>query len=195
MSKPVDAAPLNTQVNSQASVPPDSKPKTPKSFLDQETSFRGQYSKDVFRTLYLAYKPFFLGVGILLLLGFLGRILMLANANIIGFWVDELCKNTGAIQCHPVPAVFSGFSNKDFLYTLIAMTATGFVFTAFYRVIFSRISAAAVSRLYDEVTLRTSRQPIQFFDQNPVGRIVTRFSSDYGNVFRLFGGPLAEFFA
>lgn len=34
---------------------------------------------------------------------------------------------------------------------------------------------------------------MNFFDRTPVGRIVTRFSSDYGNVFRLFGGPLAEF--
>jgi ABC-type multidrug transport system fused ATPase/permease subunit len=33
---------------------------------------------------------------------------------------------------------------------------------------------------------------MRFFDTNPVGRIVTRFSSDYGNVFRLFGGPFAE---
>lgn len=166
-----------------------------KSFIDQETSFRGQYSKDVFSTLYLSYKPFFGKVAVLLVLGFLGRILMLSNANVIGFWVDELCVNSGAKNCHSVPEFFSGFSNKDFLYALIAMTAGGFVCTAFYRILFSRLSASAVSRLYDEVTLRTSRQPIQFFDQNPVGRIVTRFSSDYGNVFRLFGGPLAEFFA
>jgi ABC-type multidrug transport system fused ATPase/permease subunit len=166
-----------------------------KSFLDQETSFRGQYSKDVFKTLYLAYKPFLGRVSVLVVLGFLGRILMLSNANVVGFWVDELCKTSGAVQCHPVPSLFAGFSNRDFLYTLIAMTGLGFICTAFYRIIFSRLSAEAVSRLYDEVTLRTSRQPIQFFDQNPVGRIVTRFSSDYGNVFRLFGGPLAEFFA
>ncbi len=34
---------------------------------------------------------------------------------------------------------------------------------------------------------------MRFFDQNPTGKIITRFSSDYGTVFRLFGGPLAEF--
>jgi ABC-type multidrug transport system fused ATPase/permease subunit len=34
---------------------------------------------------------------------------------------------------------------------------------------------------------------MNFFDTTPVGQITTRFSSDYGNVFRLFGGPLAEF--
>ncbi len=34
---------------------------------------------------------------------------------------------------------------------------------------------------------------MSFFDNTPAGRIITRFSSDYGNIFRLFGGPLAEF--
>lgn len=170
-------------------------PAQPKSFLDQETQFRGQYSKEVFSTLYLAYKPFLVRVSIYLFLGFIGRFFMLANANVIGVWVDELCVAQGKANCHPVPAWVSGWTNKDFLNLLIAMTATAFAATAVYRILFSRLSASAVSRLYDEVTLRTSRQPIQFFDQNPVGRIVTRFSSDYGNVFRLFGGPLAEFFA
>ncbi|RYZ63869.1 MAG: ABC transporter ATP-binding protein, partial [Proteobacteria bacterium] len=41
--------------------------------------------------------------------------------------------------------------------------------------------------------MRTSRFPISFFDRTPAGRIMTRFSSDYNNVFRIFGGPLAEF--
>jgi ABC-type multidrug transport system fused ATPase/permease subunit len=36
---------------------------------------------------------------------------------------------------------------------------------------------------------------MSFFDSNPAGRVITRFSSDYGNIFRLFGGPLAEFLA
>ncbi|MES3038483.1 MAG: ABC transporter ATP-binding protein, partial [Bdellovibrionota bacterium] len=43
---------------------------------------------------------------------------------------------------------------------------------------------------------RRRRRPAEHIhDRNPVGRILTRFSSDYGNVFRLFGGPLAEFLA
>ena len=51
----------------------------------------------------------------------------------------------------------------------------------------------AVSRIYDETTYRVSRFPMSFFESQPVGRITTRFSSDYGNILRLFGGPLAEF--
>ena len=41
--------------------------------------------------------------------------------------------------------------------------------------------------------MRTSRLPMAFFDRNPAGRIITRFSSDYNSIFRIFGGPLAEF--
>lgn len=162
-----------------------------RAFLDQESSFRGQYSKEVFQTLYYAYKPAFVRISFLVVVGFVGRLLLLSNANLIGVWVDSFCRAPS--QCRPVPSFFTGFTNEDFLSVLILVTLSGFALTAFYRIGFSRLSAAAVSRFYDEVTLRTSRFPIQFFDQNPVGRIVTRFSSDYGNVFRLFGGPLAEF--
>lgn len=169
-------------------------PPIPRSFLDQETAFRGQYSKEVFETLKLAYKPFFVKSMLLILLGFAGRILLLSNANVIGYWVDSFCDPAKA-TCKPVPEVFRSFSSTSYIWLLIAMTLTGFISVALYRIIFSRMSAFAVSRIYDETTLRTSRQPIQFFDQNPVGRIVTRFSSDYSNVFRLFGGPLAEFCA
>lgn len=166
----------------------------PKSFLDQETSFRGQYSKQVFDTLLMGYRSVLGRASLLIVLGFVGRILMLSNANMIGIWVDSFC-DPSRMTCRASPALFAGVTSSGFLTILIGMTATGFVCTAFYRIYFSRLSAIAVSRIYDETTLRTSRQPLVFFDQNPVGRIVTRFSSDYSNVFRLFGGPLAEFFA
>ena len=170
------------------------RPPLPRAFLDQETAFRGQYSKDVFETLKLAYKPFFVQSLLLMALGFFGRVLLLSNANVIGMWVDSFCDSSVA-TCRPIPKAFVGFTNANFLVLLTAMTVVGFATVAFYRIVFSRMSAFAVSSIYDETTLRTSRQPIQFFDQNPVGRIVTRFSSDYSNVFRLFGGPLAEFLA
>ncbi len=172
----------------------------PNRFLDHESSFRGRYSKEVFESLYFSYRPVLVRIVFLVICGFLGRLLLLANTNIIGIWVDTYCASmVGGVltqqQCRPVPEFFRGFDNAQFLKLLALITACGFVLTAFFRIGFSRLSAGAVSRLYDEVTLRTSRLPIRFFDVNPVGRVVTRFSSDYGNVFRLFGGPLAEFFA
>ncbi|RYZ96456.1 MAG: ABC transporter ATP-binding protein, partial [Proteobacteria bacterium] len=65
--------------------------------------------------------------------------------------------------------------------------------TLTFRAGISRLSAEAVSRIYDETTYRTSRLPMGFYDQNPAGRVMTRFTSDYNNIFRIFGGPLAEF--
>jgi ABC-type multidrug transport system fused ATPase/permease subunit len=181
-----------------ATTPPAAKatvnPPIPRSFLDQETAFRGRYSRSVFETLKLAYKTIFVKSILLVVLGFFGRALLLSNANVIGYWVDSFCRPETA-TCRPLPSVFAHFTNTNFIALLVAMTFGGFLAVALYRILFSRLSALTISRIYDETTLRTSRQPIQFFDQNPVGRIVTRFSSDYSNVFRLFGGPLAEFFA
>lgn len=157
---------------------------SPRYLSDGETKRDGAYSKTIFETLKFIYRPFLTKIVLCLILGILGRSLLLANSNIIGYWVDNLIgKETP----------FKNFDSYHFIVLLSMMAISGFIMTLIFRVAFSRLSAQAVSIFYDEVTLRTSRLPMSFFDNTPTGRIVTRFSSDYGNVFRLFGGPLAEF--
>lgn len=146
----------------------------------------GAYSKQTYQTVFLSYRPFIGRIVLCLLLGFFGRGLLLANTNIIGYWVDSLVGKQTPLGT---------MDSKQIIALLLSMTLIGFVFTAIFRVSFSRLSARAISNFYDEVTLRTSRLPMGFFDSTPAGRIITRFSSDYGNIFRLFGGPLAEFLA
>lgn len=167
----------------------------PKYLSDGEQHGGTGYSLTVFLTLKEAYRPFMGRILTTFIFGIIGRTLLLANANVIGFWVDSFCKPEHGIQCKPVPGFLQGFASEDYLKLLGAMAVIGFFCTLSFRVVFSRLSAQAISRLYDEVTLRTSRLPMSFFDATPAGRIITRFSSDYGNVFRLFGGPLAEFFS
>lgn len=159
--------------------------------IEGEVVQKGDFAKTVYQTLYWAYRPFFIKVCICIAMGILGRILLLGNTNVIGYWVDSMC--TPPSSCHPVPEVFWGFTDEKFVILLAAMTGVGFVLTASFRTLFSRFSAQAISKIHDEVTLRTSRYPLSFFDTTPAGRIITRFSSDYGNIFRFFGGPLAEF--
>jgi ABC-type multidrug transport system fused ATPase/permease subunit len=161
--------------------------------IQQEIRFTGKYSKSVFETLWLAYKPHRWIFAFCLVIGFTGRILLLSNANLIGVWVDTFCHTNELVRCRPVPVFFAHYSNIDFVKFLSILTGLGFFTTLTFRVIFSSLSAKAVSQIYDETTYRTSRFPLSFFDNTPAGRVVTRFSSDYGNVFRLFGGPLAEF--
>ncbi len=117
-----------------------------------------------------------------MIFGFLGRFLILSNAQVIGQYID--------LHFSMDPADL-----KQLFFKMFGLLAVAFVLTLFYRTVFSRLSALAISRIYDETTYRVSRLPISFFESQPVGRITTRFSSDYGNVFRLFGGPLAEFFS
>lgn len=161
-------------------------PVRPKYLSDGETKREGGYNKTIYTTLRMAYGPFIVRISLCLLLGIVGRGLLLANTNVIGYWVDTLVGKQSPL---------TGMTNAHIVALLMTMAVTGFVMTLIYRVGFSRLSAQAISSFYDEVTLRTSRLPMSFFDNTPAGRIITRFSSDYGNVFRLFGGPLAEFLA
>jgi len=161
-------------------------------FIKDEVRFSGAYSSSVIETLKFAYRRYLAVLAIMILIGFVGRVFLLGNANLIGHWVDRFCREP--MPCRPLPAYLADKSDSDFFFLLLSVTVVGFGLTVLFRIVFSRLSAKAVSRLYDEVTYRTSRFNMRFFDTTPVGAVVTRFSSDYGNVFRLFGGPLAEFF-
>lgn len=138
------------------------------------------YSKTVYDTLLQAYRPFIVRIFVLVLFGFLGRFLILSNAQIIGQYLDQ----TPVLSKENLIPLF----NK-----LLSITLISFALSLTYRLFFSSLSAISVSRIYDETTYRVSRFAMSFFENQPVGKITTRFSSDYGNAFRLFGGPLAEF--
>lgn len=140
------------------------------------------FSVNVYNTLFQAYKPFIGRIGLTLFIGLIGRFLILSNIHMIAKTVDSK-----AVIGHDVL--------QHLVFTLFLILAFSLVCALIFRVMFSRYSAEAVSQIHDETVLRVSRFPLHFFDKNPVGKITTRFSSDYGNIFRLFGGPLAEFFS
>lgn len=156
-----------------------------------EPTEKGSFKNSVYQTLNMAYGPFWIRIVSCLSLGLIGRCLLLGNTNIIGYWIDSTCK--APLICRPVPVFLQNYTDHDYVMLLAIMTTIGFVLTIIFRTVFSRTSAQAVSIIHDEVILRTSRYAMRFFDTTPAGRIITRFSSDYGNVFRYFGGPLAEF--
>ncbi len=138
------------------------------------------FSKTIFDTLMQAYRPFIVRIITVVILGFAARLLFLSNAQMIARFYDA----HKIIQRDDLVSLTS---------SLLVVLVVSFLLTLIYRTVFSRLSALAVSRIYDETTYRVSRYPLSYFDNTPVGKITTRFSSDYGNIFRLFGGPLAEF--
>lgn len=166
---------------------PNADTRKAQSFLDTEKEFKGAYSKDVFQVLAWSYRPFLWRTLICIAFGWAGRILMMSNTMVVGIWIDSL-------SGRKTPPFFEGWNASRYFDFLVLLCIVGFLFTISFRIFFSRISVKAISSIYDEVTVRVSRYPVKFFDRTPVGRVVTRFSSDYGNMFRMFGGPLSEFF-
>ena len=169
----------------------DLAPRTEIKFIEEDKHFSGRYSKNVFETILFSYKPFLPRLALVLFVGIFARTLLLLNANVMGYWADSLCGNGPA--CKPLPHFFQGFGHVQYVGILLGLVGLGFVLNTSFRVTVARLGTHAVSMLYDEVTVRTSRLPMGFFDRTPVGRIISRFSSDYGAVFRMAGGPMGEF--
>ena len=138
------------------------------------------FSVNVYNTLFQAYKPFIGRITVTLFIGLIGRFLILSNLHVIAKTIDSQASLSHQVM-------------QNLVITLFIILSFAISCALIFRVLFSRYSALAVSQIHDETVLRVSRFPLYFFDKNPVGKITTRFSSDYGNIFRLFGGPLAEF--
>lgn len=138
------------------------------------------FNKNIYNTLLQSYRPYLFKFLFVIIIGFLGRFILLSNASLIAKTLDQQPTLSFEIL-------------KSLSVDLGILLSVSLILTLIYRTSLSRISALAISRLYDETTYRVSRFPMSYFDAMPVGKITTRFSSDYGNAFRLFGGPLAEF--
>ena len=123
-------------------------------------------------------------------LGFLGRAFLLANANIIGKWADNICHDSSI--CITKGGFFSNFSFSNFIVLLLSFSFVGLFLSIIFRITVSRMGTHSAALFYDETTTRVSRFPMAFFDTNPIGRIITRFSSDYSAIIRMSGGPLTE---
>lgn len=159
-------------------------------FILEDKRFAGKYGSGVFRALSFAFQPYLFLLAILVVIGFVGRLSMLSVAWVIGVWTDTLC--TGA-ACRPAENWAQELTGEELTLVLLGLSGLGFFGNLLFRIPFTRIGALGVSRIYDAVTYATSRLPQSFFDRTPVGRIVSRFSSDYGAVIRMAGGPLGEF--
>lgn len=159
-------------------------------FVLEDTRFAGKYGSGVFRALAYAFRPYLFLLVALVVIGFIGRLSMLSVAWVIGVWTDTLCVDAA---CRPRENWAQGLSGEGLLLVLLGLAGLGFFGNLLFRIPFTRIGALGVSRIYDAVTFNTSRLPQSFFDRTPVGRIVSRFSSDYGAVIRMAGGPLGEF--
>ncbi|NBO39482.1 ABC transporter ATP-binding protein [bacterium] len=159
-------------------------------FLEKEVHFQGRYESQVWKSLAQAYASWRVQMILILALGLVARSCLVGSANVVGVWVDSQCQGP---HCRPMPAWLQNWTAFDFARLLVGMVCTALLLNLTFRIAIARIGTRAAAVLHDEVTVRVSRFPMNFFDRTPVGRALTRFSSDFESVLRMTGGPMGEF--
>ena len=155
-----------------------------KGYIESEKSFSGEFNKSVFQSLWWGLSHHKTTMIALFIADVIGRSSLLAISLVIGMWVDAI---TGAKV-----NFLSGFSHLQFGLLLTGLTLVGFFFSTYYLIFFSRMGVTTAMEYLIETVFRVSRAPTTFFDKNPVGRIFSRFSSDFQNLTRAIGPMLAD---
>jgi len=171
-------------MSNNASLPPKSH------FHEAEVQFKGRFESQVWQSLWEAYGPWRKATFITLMIGVVARACLVGSANVVGWWVDNSCSGE---ECTSRGSVFVGWTASDFAKLLVVMVTVALVLNLIFRVAIARLGTRAAGVLHDEVVVRVSRFPMKFFDRTPVGRALTRFSSDFESVLRMTGGPMGEF--
>ncbi|MEN9528437.1 MAG: hypothetical protein RI932_310 [Pseudomonadota bacterium] len=104
---------------------------------------------------------------------------------LVSLWV-EACSNNACTQGlwfeAPVREFFERVSPQRSLFALFWFVLFAVIFRAFTWTIATSFLARGGRSLHDEVVQNLSHVPVTFYDENPTGRIVRRFSGDYANL-------------
>ncbi|NER25253.1 MAG: ABC transporter ATP-binding protein [Symploca sp. SIO1C2] len=157
---------------------------------DKEIEFQGKYHRSVFRLIIWSWMRWPMrSIGIILL-SILGRLAFIGNTVIVGYWADSLCDNK--VYCQGVPNFASSWDNNDYILALLIFTALSFLFTGFFQSLMSVTGLKACEKIINETMYRVSRAPAAFFDKNPVGRVFSRFSTDFSQLTTSMGLHLSN---
>lgn len=63
--------------------------------------------------------------------------------------------------------------------TLVVCLSLGYILLSYFESVMNyRITTGVAEHLHNKMLFQVSRAPLHFFDANPLGRIITRFSKD-----------------
>ena len=95
-----------------------------------------------------------------------------ANFVLIPYWIINWAKQSYAVQ-----------QNHEYWFGTLSVLCVGLILQAFVRsVLFFKVSIDSSNALFKRMLKAVLYSPIAFFDSNPSGRILNRFSSDISHI-------------
>ncbi len=124
------------------------------------------------------------------LLGYVRPYRKLVVVALLLLFAEGLLQLVGPFLTRQVIDVAIPAGDYELVRTAVVMLAlsraAGFVCSYFETVVTARLGQSVMHDLRDQLFSRLQRLPISFFDRNPVGRLVTRVTSDVESLNELF---------
>jgi ATP-binding cassette subfamily B multidrug efflux pump len=144
-------------------------------------SAKTKYSDLVFRT--WPYLKKYSGLLILLvILVFAHTVISRILPNLIGYAVDHVIIAKEVSKLGWICLIYGGLEIVRFIFVIIE--------TYYFQVLGQKV----IYDLRSDVFAHVQKLPVQFFDKNPVGRLVTRLTNDFGALADLFTAGLVSVF-
>ncbi len=152
------------------------------SLYEEERITKVAYDHKIARKLYAYLKPYLFGVIVSLLLLFLT-----AGMELLGPYLTKL-----AIDNHIARGKLEGLSNIIILYFSLLVASFIIKYIRFY--IMALIGQKVMFDLRTKIFSHLQELSLKYFDRNPIGRLLTRVTSDVEVLNDLFGAGVVEIF-
>ncbi|GAB1868440.1 Multidrug resistance-associated protein 4-like [Camponotus japonicus] len=179
--------------------------------LEGEEMMRGQISSKVYRE-YLHYGGNYFILFVLLLVFIIGQVATTGNDYWLSYWtnLEEVRRNEDTAGANQINKNYMNMRNDSFLASIFKLNSDGllskidaiYVYTfciiictvtvAFRSFLFMKICLNSSSNLHNIMFSNLLQARMSFFNRNPSGRILNRFSKDIGTIDELLPKIILE---
>ncbi|XP_052239294.1 ATP-binding cassette sub-family C member 9-like isoform X2 [Dreissena polymorpha] len=126
----------------------------------------------------------------------LSLLLMVVNQALLvstNIWVSHWASDSTMFVNNRPPNSTEGFDNSRYIHVYVTLSVCAVMVTLVSGFVFHFTGVVGAKTLHHDLLHRVMNVPMRFFDTNPSGRVINRFSSDLSNIDQKIPGTWESF--